>query len=443
MSVLCPYSANFSGTVSAPLFVSNQVLIAPVAAGTTSTLTVGSFSATFVSVSGTLSAANGSLTQAYTSTLTVGTILNFSAGGSVGTNLYLTGSISALTASLTQAYTSTLSVGTILNFSAGGSIGTNLALTGTLSAMIGNISSLSISTLSSSFSSLSLINAGTLNANLSSITTLTIGSLSGIFGSVSQAYAATLAIGTILNFFQGQTVSTAGTTAGTFMTGTMTFPVSGSFSGTLLSSGLGINVSNPAYSLDINGTARISSNLIAASNTLATISARPYNFNAGHISNSIGSITDVGVGNTGMIFSTGGCLDLVNSSTTSMLRLSGTLLGVNNTSPAYTLDVAGTARFSGSLTVNGSFVPRMQGGQSTWTSGTKTVTFNVPFTTTPSVTASYLGAPPSNANAMTSIFIYNVSTTSFTVSAFYINNSSSTTPTMCGTDNFTWIALGT
>lgn len=31
-----PFNANFSGTVSAPLFVSNQVLIAPVAAGTTS-----------------------------------------------------------------------------------------------------------------------------------------------------------------------------------------------------------------------------------------------------------------------------------------------------------------------------------------------------------------------------------------------------------------------
>ena len=46
-----PGNLNFSGTVSAPLFVSNQQIIAPVAAGTASTLTVSSISSNFASIS--------------------------------------------------------------------------------------------------------------------------------------------------------------------------------------------------------------------------------------------------------------------------------------------------------------------------------------------------------------------------------------------------------
>ncbi len=115
MSVNFPINANFSGTVSAPLFVSNQVLIAPVAAGTTSTLTVGSFSATFLSVSASITSAS-----LFTSTLSVSTILNFSAGGSLGTNLVLSGtltsaSLSTTFSSITTLYSATITAGTVLN----------------------------------------------------------------------------------------------------------------------------------------------------------------------------------------------------------------------------------------------------------------------------------------------------------------------------------------
>ena len=60
MSFSFPGNAAFQGTVSAPLFVSNQVLIAPVAVGTTSTLSVGSLTATYLNASASLFA--GSLT---------------------------------------------------------------------------------------------------------------------------------------------------------------------------------------------------------------------------------------------------------------------------------------------------------------------------------------------------------------------------------------------
>ena len=83
--------------MTSPLFVSNQQIIAPFAAGTASTLSIGSFASTFSNVS-----------QAYAATLTVGTILNFSAGGTVGSNLILSGSINAVAGSI-----STLTVGSL------------------------------------------------------------------------------------------------------------------------------------------------------------------------------------------------------------------------------------------------------------------------------------------------------------------------------------------
>lgn len=92
-----PGNVSFGGTVTSPLFVSNQQIIAPFAAGTLSTLSVGSFASTYSNVS-----------LAYAATLTVGTILNFSAGGSLGTNLILTGSLNAVVGSI-----STLTVGSL------------------------------------------------------------------------------------------------------------------------------------------------------------------------------------------------------------------------------------------------------------------------------------------------------------------------------------------
>ena len=185
MNTNFPFNANFSGTVSAPLFVSNQVLIAPVAAGTASTLTVGSFSATYLSVASSITSAS-----LFASTLSVGTILNFSAGGSIGTNLALSGtltaaSLSGLFGSLSQAYTATLSVGTILNFFQGQTVSSSGTVSG--SFLPGT------ATCPVGFSVSGTLTSAAIN----------VGSLSGTYGSLTQAYTSTLSVGTILNFSAG------------------------------------------------------------------------------------------------------------------------------------------------------------------------------------------------------------------------------------------------
>ena len=244
-----PSSINFSGTVSAPAFVSNQVLIAPVAFGTTSTLSVGNVSATILNVTGTIM-------------------------GNVG--------------SITQAYASTLSVGTILNFSAGGSIGTNLALSGTFTAPVGSIS--------------------------------------------SSIYAATLSIGTILNFLQGQTVSTGGTASGTYSSGTLTFQMGGSFSGTLTAPAVGINTSSPAYPLDINGNVRnIGNYFLQASTPSLYIGPAQATTQCGYINFANTTTLSMQLGIFGVV---GSGITITPSGNT----------GINNSTPAYPLDISGYMR---------------------------------------------------------------------------------------------------
>lgn len=109
-----PGNVSFGGTISAPQFVSNQQIIAPVAAGTASTLTISSISSQFASLS-----------TAYTATLSVGTLLNFVSSGSIGTNLNLSGTVTALTGNISTLIVgslvtnffsaATLSAGTYLN----------------------------------------------------------------------------------------------------------------------------------------------------------------------------------------------------------------------------------------------------------------------------------------------------------------------------------------
>lgn len=94
MSVNFPYNANFQGTVSAPLFLSNQVLMAPVAAGTASTLTFGSISGTF-----------SSITQSYAATLltlnlTTDTLTTGSIGAVIGGIATLSAGNARITGSL-------------------------------------------------------------------------------------------------------------------------------------------------------------------------------------------------------------------------------------------------------------------------------------------------------------------------------------------------------
>ena len=216
-------------------------------------------------------------------------------------------SFTSLYSSITNmAFASTLSVGTILNFSAGGTLGTNLTLSGTLTCA-------SIST--------TFLNAATLSA------------------------------GTYLNVVFNQTISSAGTTSGSFSSGTLTVGGGGSFMGTIISTGIGVNQTNLSFPLDVNGSARTTGSLTAAGNLLSTLSGRSYIFNSGIISNAVGSQTDVGSGNVGIVFSSGGNIDLVNSSTTSVLRAVGSTVGINTQSPYYSLDVNGSARIATGLIV--------------------------------------------------------------------------------------------
>ena len=143
----------------------------------------------------TITASSLSATLAYTSTLTVGTILNFSAGGTLGTNLTLSGSINAVSGSI-----STLTIGTILNFSAGGgTLGTNLILSGTLNAVAGSISTLSVGSFTSTFSSVTqaysaTLTAASLTGTFASFAQSTAGSLTSAFASLTQILAGTLTL---------------------------------------------------------------------------------------------------------------------------------------------------------------------------------------------------------------------------------------------------------
>ena len=164
------------------------------------------------------------------------------------------------------------------------------------------------------------------------LSTLSVGSFASTYSNVLQAFAASLTVGT----------------------GT-----AGSFSSTFLQS----------------NTLNVSGSMTAAGNTFGNVSGKSYLYNAGHISNFAGAITDVGPGNVGVIFTTGGILDLVNSSTTSMLRIAGTNVGLNNINPQYTFDVNGSQRIS-SASVPAAYVytsgnnTRLQiDGANAWQSG--------------------------------------------------------------------------
>ncbi len=238
LAVGFPGNLNFSGTVSAPLFVSNQQIIAPVAAGTASTLTTGSLSATFLSAS----------------------------------------------------------------------------------------------------------------------------SFTSLFGSINQAYASTLSVGTILNFSAGGTISSSGTTSTSYSSGTLTVVGGASFLGTITSTGLGINQTSPLYPLDLTGSARISlvggtvstPSLICGIGTFNNLMLCP-SLASGNYNNIVAS------GDAGLIFGTS------NSGTFSMsiapwavassgIRIANAgavcNVGINQPSPSFSLDVSGSARFTGTITTS-------------------------------------------------------------------------------------------
>ncbi len=127
VGLIIPGNIQFTGTVSSPLFICNQRVIAPIASGTTSTISFGSMTGSY-----------SSLSQAYAATLSVGTLLNYFSTGSSNTSLISRyGSISTLTV---------------------GSISASIANVASLSASI-----CSITTLSSTVANIATITGTSIN----------------------------------------------------------------------------------------------------------------------------------------------------------------------------------------------------------------------------------------------------------------------------------------
>ena len=315
-SVSFPGNVSFGGTVSSPLFVSNQQIIAPFAAGTTSTLSVGSFASTY-----------SNILQAYAATLTIGTLLNFSAGGSLGTNLLLSGSITAVTGS---------------------------------------------------------------------ISTLTVGSLATSF-----LQASTLSASTYLNVTFNQTSSTTGTTSSSYQMGTLAVGGGGSFDGTLAAACF-TNLAVLLYTADIAGSARVSNpsvntatpSLISAVDTVSSLYLCPSLGSTMY--NSINQAGDVslvfGVGS----YQASSALTIAPwSADTTGLPITnvGTtcLTGFNLAVPTYTVDIAGSARVSGNISIGTTVATSFPSGQVTLGNGTNVL----------NLTASY-GATVSHIEAFNS-----------------------------------------
>lgn len=343
-SVSFPGNVSFGGTVTSPLFVSNQQIIAPFAAGTASTLSVGSFASTFSNVS-----------QAYAATLTVGTILNFSAGGTLGTNLILSGSINAVAGSI-----STLTVG---------SLATTFLQAATLSSastyldVIFNQTSSSSGTTSSTYQMGTLAVggggsfAGTLAAACFTNQAAPLYTLDVAGGA---RITTNLGVGTLPNTISpgiltlGNGVNTLelasryGTAYGSVShisafnaANNVKYPISlNGFGGNV-----GINTTSPQAALDVAGSARVScptSQLTGTVLVLASSVAPRFTFVDENSSGQVGCSIRMFSGWTSQISSLGHLALMPTSN-----------VGINTTTPAYTLDVTGSARVTGNMIISG------------------------------------------------------------------------------------------
>ena len=294
-----PGNVFFTGTVTSPQFVSNQQVIAPVASGTASTLTTGSITGTFCSITNasfanTLSAISGTL-----GSLTFGSFMG----------------INTATPAYGLDIAGSTRIGSISNTSAG-----------TASALVVNVPSVSFPVQSQTYTALNAPSAAWHaldwyhNAPANAAVT---GPAARLLVSDS-AYSADIR-------FQSK--------------------ISGAFANTLterltiLANGnVGLNNPTPSYTLDVNGNTRITgSNCLMQSaqpvfflgTALATTQSGYINFN-----------------NTGSGATNGMGLGIYGVANDRITISSAGNIGINNINPQNNLDVAGSARVSGSLTIS-------------------------------------------------------------------------------------------
>ena len=358
-SVNIPGNANYAGTVSASLFVSNQVLIAPISLGTTSTLSIGSLTSTFLS----------------TSTLSVS-------------------SLSAASGVL-------------------GSITTAGSLTGVNNPSPAN----TLDVIGSVFFTQRDISGGSLPVILSSTYTAN----DSTFGRK---------IRYLSSYNNGTTTASGFVDQGLTRDGTAFFinsPNTTAQGLTLLGTLCGINNAAPTYTLDVAGSARVSSSLLTNTLDGSTGSSNMFYFAPAGLSH----IWYIGAGSAGnaVLFNTNGIYpapdNVFNLGTSGQRWKNGYLSG------SLTLS-------NGNGILNGR---NMQCGQVTASQGAYiTVTFPYAFANTPIVVASCAEAyaAPSTTYSFCT-FCTNITTTNFQFIANYTNTGSSTI-NQSG-NKFNWIAI--
>ena len=295
VGLIIPGNIQFTGTVSSPLFICNQRVIAPIASGTTSTISFGSMAGSY-----------SSLSQAYAATLSVGTLLNYFSTGSSNTSLISrAGNISTLTVGSMSA-----SIANVASLSA------SICSITTLNAAIANIATITGTTINLPGSN--IVNFGSDQAGAASagdigyqIATpgaldiygagVTVGSRNVkiwdnllVAGTTSGAVANTGTVtGALMNFatYSGSTLGIAG--AGSVcnlnlggasgFAGTVTMPVLTSTTGggfTVSASSVYSSSYNPYNAFDTNTggttTAWVSANLTYASITGSGLNAGTY-----------------------------------------------------------------------------------------------------------------------------------------------------------------------
>lgn len=377
-SLTFPGNVTFAGTVTSPLFISNQQIIAPVAAGTSATLTVGSLSGTIGSITtltcSSLSSDFGSVTTQFISNLIVNS-------ATVSTGLVVSGKSTnfanqgfycgwnRVTGTGMTYFANQLGAGTggfeFLNYNVSGAL-TNVPLTITAAANVGintNAPNYRLDVAGSArLGTLTNTSIGT-NAGLVVCHSLTSFGLSGAYNSLFDFNFTGPSPGNTANANTGPSpggrLLIADDNFGAIFRwqsktqGAMTNSLVERF--TVLGSGnVGINNSSPSFNLDITGSCRVIGTaslgplLTVLSNALGSATNSFINLGGAASTNNSGFISFLSTGGAGASSNFLGLGVWGRDAFNSPLAITGSgFIGINNTNPQFTLDVNGSARVTG------------------------------------------------------------------------------------------------